>query len=295
MDNGIFTGDFLSFSNTEHSGFVSVGYWQISRQSPTFQQYTFFTGGAPVYSNPTYTRIHANDAIAALNHNYSMLVLNSSFLYQGEENIGRFFGTATEQSSVYVQSDNKILVAGQISSSSGRKNIGLVRYSSVVGAARQKVDFDNDNKSDISLFRPSSSTWYVSQSSDNGVSAPQWGLATDKIVPADYDGDGTTDYAVFRDGTWYILNNRGTFQSYQWGTTGDIPVSADFDGDGKADVTVFRNGTWYIFRYGGSSSLISNWGTTGDIPVTADYDGDGKADFAIFPQWHLVGIEGDKR
>ena len=31
-----------------------------------------------------------------------------------------------------------------------------------------------------------------------------FGLASDIAVPGDYDGDGITDYAVFRNGTWFV-------------------------------------------------------------------------------------------
>jgi len=38
------------------------------------------------------------------------------------------------------------------------------------------------------------------------------GLANDKLVPTDYDGNGKTDPTVYRDGTWYIVrSSNGSF------------------------------------------------------------------------------------
>ena len=64
------------------------------------------------------------------------------------------------------------------------------------------------------------------RSSDNSFSTTQWGLATDKPVPADYDGDGRTDIAVYRNGTWYIIQSSNGNPSYQqFGLSGDIPIA----------------------------------------------------------------------
>jgi FG-GAP-like repeat/Bacterial Ig-like domain len=142
-------------------------------------------------------------------------------------------------------------------------------------------DFDGDGKSDISVFRPETGTWYLNQSTA-GFTGVQFGLSTDKLVPADYDGDGKTDVAVYRGGTWYLQRSQLGFAGIAFGASDDIPVPADYDGDGKADLAVFRpsNGTWYLQRSSLGFTGIQ-FGQSGDKPVAADYDGDGKADVAV--------------
>jgi hypothetical protein len=44
-------------------------------------------------------------------------------------------------------------------------------------------------------------------------------------VPADYDGDGKADVAVFRDGAWFILKSTGGNQVVGWGMAGDVPIN----------------------------------------------------------------------
>ena len=147
-------------------------------------------------------------------------------------------------------------------------------------------DFDGDQKTDISIFRPAPAEWWYSRSSDGGNRAAQFGNTADKLVPGDFTGDGKTDIAMWRPSTgeWYILRSEnGSFFSFPFGASGDIPVPADYDGDNKTDPAVFRPSTltWFISLTTGGTTIVS-FGATGDVPTVGDYDGDGKADIAIF-------------
>ncbi|MEW6362458.1 MAG: PQQ-dependent sugar dehydrogenase [Pyrinomonadaceae bacterium] len=117
------------------------------------------------------------------------------------------------------------------------------------------------------------------------------GGTVDKIVGkrtnSDFDGDGGSDYAVFRPstGVWYAGNPiTGNVQIAGFGTTGDIPTADDFDGDGKTDFAVFRpsNGFWYFIRSSDATVGIIKWGIDGDVPSPGDFDGDRKADLTVF-------------
>lgn len=100
----------------------------------------------------------------------------------------------------------------------------------------------------------------------------------------DFDGDGKTDFSVFRpsEGNWYMQRSTAGFTGVNWGLSGDQLAPGDYDGDRRADIAVFRNGLWYILLTGTNTFRGNNFGSAGDVPVVADYDGDGKDDYAVF-------------
>ncbi len=155
-----------------------------------------------------------------------------------------------------------------------------------------RFDFDGDRLSDVAVFRPSDGTWYYSPSSvGQGFRSIRFGQAGDIPVAADYDGDGKTDPAVYRDGQWFVLGSyAGGFSSASFGLPTDIPQVGDYDGDSKADFAVYRpsNGTWYIMASAAGFNAVQ-FGISTDIPVAADFDGDGKTDQAVYRNgmWYL--------
>ncbi|MBK6750799.1 MAG: CSLREA domain-containing protein [Acidobacteria bacterium] len=155
-----------------------------------------------------------------------------------------------------------------------------------VAQNRAPFDYDGDNKTDISIFRPGPGEWWLSRSSNGSNFATQFGSSSDKIVPADFTGDGKADIAFWRpsNGNWFVLRSEDlTFFAFPFGTNGTVPVPEDFDGDLKADAAVFRPSTltWIIPKSTGGVDFIG-FGALNDKPAVADYTGDGKADIAIF-------------
>ena len=98
-------------------------------------------------------------------------------------------------------------------------------------------DYDGDGKTDFAVIREGATpttplVWYIRKSTDGGLIALTFGLTgSDLTVQNDYDGDGKTDIAVWRDttGTFFVqssLTNFGTGFQAQWGSPGDNPVAS---------------------------------------------------------------------
>jgi hypothetical protein len=165
----------------------------------------------------------------------------------------------------------------------------------VNGDKTAQGDYDGDGKTDFCVFRPANNSnpnsvfWITKSSENNSYYSVPFGIVGDIPAPADYDGDGKTDIAVFRasgaNGTWYWLNsgNGNSFSQQQFGLSSDLPSPADYDGDGKADLGVWRDSTKVFYSNNSSNSALStaNFGNNSIEPVSGDYDGDGRADYAI--------------
>lgn len=147
---------------------------------------------------------------------------------------------------------------------------------------------------DLAVWRPSSGIFYVLGGPGSAQTYYQWGTCptpgtANCDVPAsgDFDGDGKTDFSIFRPptGVWWVTKSSdNTYFSYQFGIGTDVPAPADYDGDGRTDIAVWRpsSGVWYIVRSSNGGVQYATYGTNGDKPAPADYDGDGRADIAVW-------------
>ncbi|HEX8197729.1 MAG TPA: CHRD domain-containing protein [Pyrinomonadaceae bacterium] len=164
-------------------------------------------------------------------------------------------------------------------------------------------DYDGDGRADLVAWSIDANdyiTWYILQSETNTVRTVLWGqyrnvVGTDDFVPADYDGDGKTDIAVYRrsNAVWYIIESSTGNPRYEyWGRPGNTPHVGDFDGDGKADLAILRAESgltgpihWFIRNSSNGQMQVIHWGnpnTDGTFfffPI--DVDNDGKHDAMV--------------
>ncbi|MBI1763980.1 MAG: PQQ-dependent sugar dehydrogenase [Acidobacteria bacterium] len=160
------------------------------------------------------------------------------------------------------------------------------------------TDFATGLSSPVDLqVGPDGALYYLQR----GAGGQVWRVAYSAVQPpprqrvCDFDGDGKTDFAIWRGpiGNWQVLNSaNGMLQTTQWGTSAapynDVTVPGDYDGDGKTDHAIWRghDNIWYIRKSSDGQSLLQFWGANYapyfDVPTPGDFDGDGKTDLAVW-------------
>lgn len=124
-----------------------------------------------------------------------------------------------------------------------------------------------------------------------GITRVYFGSGSDRPIPGDYNGDGTADIGIYR-GNSGLWAVRGVTRSY-FGGSADIPVPGDYNGDGECDMGIFRpnSGLWAI-----KGITRVYFGGNGDRPIPVDFSGDGTSGAAIFrPSSGLWAIHGLSR
>ncbi len=153
-------------------------------------------------------------------------------------------------------------------------------------------DFDGDGLCDLAVWRTSTATFLIIQSSNGVTRSVALGQPGDQAsVIADYDGDGKTDPAIFRSSITgnrfiYIGSDNNPTQSPTTvliGTTSGFPNPGDYDGDFKADCCVQvdsggGNADFIIRRSADNVTETVPFGKSTDVTSSGDFDGDGKDD-----------------
>ncbi|MBK9216886.1 MAG: VCBS repeat-containing protein [Chloracidobacterium sp.] len=95
-------------------------------------------------------------------------------------------------------------------------------------------DYDGDGRIDLALVRNAlipgvgvRKHWYI-LGSQSGYQSTVFGIDTDVASPADFDGDGRTDIAIYRGGQWWILQTTAGLLNVAFGTGFDRPTPSAF-------------------------------------------------------------------
>jgi len=156
-----------------------------------------------------------------------------------------YFAEGKPRLAVWRPSNGNWYVKGEGFADWGASNGNTVTQCGVDGDIPMAMDFHDEGKPRMAVWRPSDGNWYI-----KGEGVADWGASNGNTVT-------------------------------QCGLNGDIPIAADYFDEGKPRLAVYRpsNGVWYIKGAG-----LENWGNTegnhamqcgmsGDIPINLPYYG----------------------
>ncbi|MCA9092272.1 MAG: hypothetical protein KDA68_02200 [Planctomycetaceae bacterium] len=162
-------------------------------------------------------------------------------------------------------------------------------------------DFNGDGYDEIGVFR--NGYWYIDMNGDrawSGVGSGldviyNFGIAGDKPVVGDWNGDGFDSIGVVRNANWYLdLNGNGVWNGavtdglYSFGAVSDTPIVGDWNGDRIDDIGVVRSGYWYLDLSGNriwgglaGGDTVFSYGNPTDTPIVGDWNYDRIDDVGI--------------
>jgi hypothetical protein len=149
------------------------------------------------------------------------------------------------------------------------------------------ADYDGDGSTDRAWFSTATATWYIEGHDPivfgepaTEIIDPLWApipTSFDVPVPADYDGDGSADLAVYNpwSNRWRVKDVDG-LEDIVLGKPGDQPVAVDYDGDGRAEIAVLEQhtGVWTAHGLGHIATIFA--GEEIDLAVAVDFSGNGQ-------------------
>lgn len=109
----------------------------------------------------------------------------------------------------------------------------------------------------------------------------------------DFNGNGKTSPALFKDGTWRVkmFTVGRNPRVFTFGQPGDTPVVGDWNGDGKDGIGVYRDGRWLLRETatGGDAHRDFRFGHSAAVPVAGDWNGNGRDGIGTFRDgwWRL--------
>jgi len=139
------------------------------------------------------------------------------------------------------------------------------------------ADYDGDGLVDLAVYYevPGSGLgqnvglWYMALSGSGYASSCKTTSGVGYVpVPADYDGDGKADLAIYNpaSGVWNYWSSASSYPlpvSFTLGGTGYTAVPGDYDGDSKSDIAVYYEPTGHWKFLLSSRNYASEYGDLG--------------------------------